>query len=317
MFNDFYLSRYTFILEARERLILPLYKGSTFRGGFGHAFKKVTCTVRNRPCEECLLKNGCVYFYVFETHSPEGSTILKKYKSVPHPFIIEPPLEQKTEYLPGDELRFSLVLIGRAGDYLPYFIYTFEELGQMGIGKGRGKYDLKQVNVAAPHGEEILYSSTDKKLKNYKSAISGLNIQTAETKESITMRLVTPMRLMAEGSLVADMKFHHLVRNLLRRASTLSYFHCGKRLEADFKEMISRAEKIETTSVSLEWYDWERYSQRQNTKMKLGGLVGSITFKGQLSEFMPLLRFGELVHAGKGTSFGLGKYELHKSKVIA
>ena len=121
---------------------------------------------------------------------------------------------------------------------------------------------------------------------------------------------MTPVRIISKEDLVVDLKFHHLIRSLLRRFSTLSYFHCGKRLELDFKGLIERAEKIETVASGLKWYDWERYSQRQDVRMKMGGLIGKISFKGNLEEFMPLIQLGEFIHAGKGTSFGLGRYEL-------
>jgi hypothetical protein len=44
--------------------------------------------------------------------------------------------------------------------------------------------------------------------------------------------------------------------------------------------------------------------------MKLGGLVGSLTLEGDLSPFAPLLRAAEILHAGKGAVFGLGKVEV-------
>ena len=46
--------------------------------------------------------------------------------------------------------------------------------------------------------------------------------------------------------------------------------------------------------------------------MKLGGFVGSITFEGNMREFMPYLLAGEILHVGKGTGFGLGKYKIIK-----
>jgi hypothetical protein len=53
---------------------------------------------------------------------------------------------------------------------------------------------------------------------------------------------------------------------------------------------------------NLRWVDWERYSSRQDTKINLGGLlVGEATYEGDLAEFMPLIRLGELIHVGKGT----------------
>jgi hypothetical protein len=66
-----------------------------------------------------------------------------KYEKAPHPFIIEPPLEKKQVYDAGDEIIFNLILIGQAAEYLPYFIYGFEEMGEKGIGKGRGRFKLK------------------------------------------------------------------------------------------------------------------------------------------------------------------------------
>jgi hypothetical protein len=44
--------------------------------------------------------------------------------------------------------------------------------------------------------------------------------------------------------------------------------------------------------------------------MRLGGIVGEITYTGNLEPFIPLLRAGEILHAGKNTSFGLGRYTI-------
>lgn len=159
-------------IEPRQLVILPPYKGATLRGGFGSAFKKIVCTLKEKDCAECILKEQCVYSYVFETSPPNGAKVMRKYPSVPHPFVIEPPPEKKMGYKNGDGLTFGLTLIGRAIDYLPYFIYTFDELGNMGIGKGRGKYTLKTVfqkstnGAPADHGT-LIYSSETRKLSSF------------------------------------------------------------------------------------------------------------------------------------------------------
>ncbi len=70
------------------------------------------------------------------------------------------------------------------------------------------------------------------------------------------------------------------------------------------------AKGVAIKESTLKWYDWERYSTRQDTRMKMGGFVGEITFEGNIEPFMPLLKAGEILHVGKGTSFGLGKYEI-------
>ncbi len=114
---------FSFNVKALEPIILPPYKGSTLRVGFGYAFKRVVCAIRDKECPNCLLKEKCVYSYVFETPPPSDTKIMRKYKSAPHPFVIEPPSERRRGYKPGDEINFGLILIGRAIDYLPYSIY--------------------------------------------------------------------------------------------------------------------------------------------------------------------------------------------------
>jgi len=310
MLRDFSFSSYTFKLRAEEEIRLPEYKGSTLRGGFGHAFKRVVCALRTQECEACLLKEKCVYSYVFETPPPEGSEVMRKYEHAPHPFIILPPLKKKQNFVRGDELEFGLTLIGRAVDFLPYFVYTFEELGQIGIGKGRGKYRLEEVFFLNGSSEPAsIYSSETRKLISHPRDSFDMNSEpVSKDSRKLTLEFKTPTRLKFNNDLVLDLEFHILIRNLLRRLSMLSYFHCGQRLDLDFKGIIDQARGVQVKKKNLRWFDWERYSARQDTRMNLGGFLGKVTFEGDLEPFMPLIKAGEVVHVGKGTSFGLGKY---------
>ena len=44
--------------------------------------------------------------------------------------------------------------------------------------------------------------------------------------------------------------------------------------------------------------------------MLLGGVVGELTFGNVTEDLLLLLEFGKLLHLGKQTTFGLGKYEI-------
>ena len=77
----------------------------------------------------------CPYTAVFQPFVPEGSEKISKNRDIPRPFVIKPPLETKETYLPGERLSFDLVLVGKIKDYLPYFIVTFKELSQAGLGR--------------------------------------------------------------------------------------------------------------------------------------------------------------------------------------
>ncbi|MFN3535182.1 MAG: CRISPR system precrRNA processing endoribonuclease RAMP protein Cas6 [Desulfatiglandales bacterium] len=326
--------KYTFTIEAVEELHLPYYKGSTFRGGFGNMFKKVACALRRQDCTDCMLRSRCIYAYVFETPSFEGAEIMNmhKYEKVPHPFVIEPPLigsdfnpesrgilNKSWSVSPGEKIEFNLILIGRATEYLPYFIFTFDELGKIGIGKGRGKYRLIEVSIAndSPSKRICVYNESERTVGNIHTDEIYIpdDFRTSDKVSELTLHLITPLRIKYNRDLVVKLGFHILIRNLLRRLGLLYYFHCGQKKPIwDHREIIDHAESIKILDSRLKWYDWERYSFRQNTRMRLGGLLGEIAYSGEIEPFMPLLRAGEILHAGKGTSFGLGKYRIAQKK---
>ena len=144
--------RYLFSSIFEGDAILPPYKGSTFRGAFGIALKKVVCALKRQDCSDCLLKERCVYSFVFETplknNNPDGK---KRLASPPHPYVIEPPENTRTRFSKGEPFDFTVILFGRANDYLPYFIYAFEQMGRLGIGKRiegkRPGFSLKYVTT--------------------------------------------------------------------------------------------------------------------------------------------------------------------------
>jgi len=322
LLERFSIARFKFVIQAEGHLGLPPYKGSTFRGGFGHALRRVVCITKGRDCAECLLYQKCVYSYIFETPPPPDSKIMRKYPKAPHPFVLIPPLEDKREYEQGEKITFGLNLIGKAIDYLPYFIFTFEELGRMGIGKDKGKFFLQEVyGLNLEEGEKLIYRGEQRKLLNLFSIQYPFrdgfdqygSVDGREETDELTLRFLTPIRIKYNGTVGHELEFHILVRNLLRRISSLAYFHCSEDpARIDFKGLISNAEKIKINANHLRWYEWERYSSRQKTTMNLGGFIGEITYEGDFGLFMTLITLGQYTHVGKNCTFGLGKYKVLK-----
>ena len=103
--QNFRLARCRVILTARSPIVMPPYAGSTLRGGFGHAFRKMVCTQGPIDCRDCTLKAVCPYPYIFETAPFEGATQLRTYGDVPRPFVIDP-LDTRGEYRQGESFAF-------------------------------------------------------------------------------------------------------------------------------------------------------------------------------------------------------------------
>ena len=299
------------VLRAEDPLILPTYKDATLRGGFGVAFKDAVCVVEHRACERCLLRSQCAYPYVFDTPVPEGTTRLRKYPAAPHPFVFLPPLEEKTRYRAGETLTFDVTLIGKGAGYLPYFIYAFERLGRhRGFGKGRGRFSVEAVLWLTPRGEAVpIYTETSRTLgATFHSVTIRDLLRDAGPSSALTLRFLTPTRLVYNEALVSKPDFHVLLSGLLRRLSNLMYFHCGADLPLDFRAAIAASESVETVTSAVRWYDWERYSARQDRRLKMGGFMGRVSYRGNIRPFLPFLRLGEVLHVGKHSSFGMGKY---------
>ncbi len=305
--------RYSFTCTFDSDAALPPYKGSTLRGIFGHALKKVVCALKRQNCGGCLLSPKCVYHNIFETSANSNvSTESKRIVDPPHPYVIEPPPEHKTNYRRGDALNFILLIFGEANDYLPYFIYAFDQMGQMGIGRRidgkRASFALQQVTVE----DDVIYSKSGGSI-NLPVKLPELSLnhfpQPPDLKNfKIEIKLETPLRLKYQNTLHAELPFHVLTRSMLRRASSLLAFYGDGEPPLDYRGMVQRAEQVRITNSGIKWFDWRRYSNRQEQAMLIGGMIGSITYSGQLAEYIPLLQFCEQVHIGKQTAFGLGKF---------
>ena len=224
---------------------------------------------------------------------------------------------------PGDEVTFGLTLMGRAVEYLPYLIYAVTEMSRRGLGVDRARFELTEALVIGPDGgKQRIYSGDCDRVNTpadsatslsalIQARVDRLRSDSALNSESLRLRFATPTRIRVDGDLQSGMSFGLLVRNLLRRISLLCAVHGQAPLDLDYRGLIERAALVETASSRLRWCDWERYSNRQQTKMKLGGFVGEIEYDGEISrEFLSLMVAGEILHVGAGTSFGLGRYEI-------
>ncbi|MFH0825858.1 MAG: CRISPR system precrRNA processing endoribonuclease RAMP protein Cas6 [Pseudomonadota bacterium] len=290
----------------QEDAILPEYKGSTLRGVFGIALKRVVCTLKRMECGECLLRERCLYSTVFEAPSFETG---RNGPSPPHPFVIEPPLSTQTEFTAGNALDCTLQLFGGANRSLPYFVYAFEQMGRIGLGRRiegkRPEFLLTAVTCAGQtiydHRERVLASAepVDLKLGAVERAPGNIG--------RITVVLETPLRLKFRNDYQAELPFHVLLRGILRRISSLNDHFADGQPQLDYRGLTARAERVRIASSTIRWSEFRRYSNRQKQAMHMGGMVGEVSYEGDLSEFIPLIRYCEEVHVGKATTFGLGK----------
>lgn len=144
----------------------------------------------------------------------------------------------------------------------------------------------------------------------------------------VRLEFLTPLRLERNKHLLGKNELcpKELLLALARRMQQLTSVYIGVPEPFDWQAVQRAAERLEETR-KMEWGEFIRYSTRQAKSeqtsselqessrkvavpRKLGGMVGTWELRGDLTLIAPLLAFGELMHVGKATTFGLGRYRL-------
>jgi hypothetical protein len=129
----------------------------------------------------------------------------------------------------------------------------------------------------------------------------------------LRLNFTTPLRLTLQGRLVTGpaLQPRHVLGALVRRVSLFVQYHNAGSIDFDFQELKQRAAAAEFASTDLVWRDWTRHSARQDTKIQMGGLMGTAVLPmGDLEPFWPLLQLAPALHIGKGAVMGLGAVTL-------
>ena len=321
---DLEIARYKVSLQALEYGELPIFLGSTLRGALGYQLKRTVCITEHRDCSKCIVVEKCSYPYIFE--SAISTSKKKRCQRIPQPFLLTlPPLKPGAKpgtyrnFVLGNKLEFVLTLMGKAITYLPYLIYSIDQMGKIGFGiEQKVRFELLTVDTL---GEKFrVYDS----LKGQMEEIRDTSILLEEimcrynqilyfnnTKQNkVKLDFISPTRIREGSSLQDSFDFNLLITNIVRRLQILLEFYGQDQWEpkTDFAEL---AKKVKLKSSQLEWWDFRHYSNRQNSHLKLGGVIGKIEFEAEnIAQLLPLLAVGELLHVGTATSFGLGKYNI-------
>lgn len=305
------MARFQFELQARTVLSFPPYAGSTWRGAFGTALKRTVCVTRQSSCAGCLLQRSCVYSQVFET--PAGAEpLLSKGNAAPHPFILHPLETSGQQYQAGENLRIQLTLLGQSIGHLPYFIHSIQQMGERGVGAKQGQYELLKVWQEQRLGAEdwqLIYAAPQRQL----NPLNLLSPSLPSAPDQLRLVFKTPFRARHGGRLVHETLFElpSFMMGLIRRLSLLSAYHTPARLEVDFKQLREQAQQLTALDTAFNWFEWTRYSSRQQSLIAMDGLLGSFSLAGDdWQAFWPWLWWGQWVHAGKGTVMGQGQFQL-------
>src|SRR5207253_8342393 len=145
--------------RALDPVHLPANFASSLRGAFGASLYRLVCAHRERTaCAGCPAEATCAYPYLFATRAGQGQAGTAGFQDLPRPYVIRSDAGEKL-VPPGETLTWDVTLIGRAIEQLPYFTLAWRGMGDSGIGRGCGRFELHRVEALdlAGAAAEVLY----------------------------------------------------------------------------------------------------------------------------------------------------------------
>ena len=256
------------------------------------------CRWPERDCDSCSSQDSCAWDLVFGQQISSDPSARKRFQKPPLPFMFTFPsqhdLAERTT-----EIECGLVVIGQAISCLDMLIDGFKdimlplnaEVHLVGTRDYQGIVhtlaDVRGINCS----ENLLVLSFQDLLENRIWTDTPLHI-----------RLLSPIRLFGDGHLLRTFDFSRFAKSLMRRVSSLAYYYGSHEFRCDYKELSRQADCVVCTQ-----YHFIHAIDRNG---RITGLMGHGRFQGDFSGFLPFLTAGLYVHAGKGSSFGMGAYEL-------
>lgn len=293
-----------FTLMFPEACVLPVSKASAIRGGMGEMLLRANC-IRNRECGKCDFVEECIVQRTMYSQFEKKPEFITVGDSVGYVVECE---DYREYYEAGDTLEFNLLLFGKTIVYFNQYLQALFALGQNGLGKEKARFAISQVTNTKGHP---IIDETDVYMKHYKVETIRTYVdyrmrQIAEQGKPQRMVFITPLTQKYQGEFLQEFQMEAITKSVQRRLYMLNCFE-GKDIEALYREELEVpvivSQKANEIKVS-------RYSSRQDAKMRLKGIKGEIELDEIPDELLELYFAGELIHIGKNTSFGFGRYRL-------
>jgi hypothetical protein len=301
-------------------LELNEHAGAALRGAFFEALWGRFCVNKQAPtCADCPLVNACPVSSLvapLRNEAPRG-------RDVPRPYAMRPPVEHARILKRGDQFSFGLTLFGCRLDLFPYVAMALQLLAHSGIGRRtqennwrRGRFtvdEIQAVNLLSGETKLVQASGSNRVIVPDLPTtwVDAEALAATLPSDRVTLHFLTPLRLTDQQKLVKHSLLRPLVERLLERHDFLASEYGGQAFACDERNyLIELAAAAEVLEDKTAWEDVSSYSRRQGKSTPIGGLMGSITFGGNLRPLLPLLAWGMVLQAGKDTTKGNGVYSM-------
>lgn len=243
-------------------------------------------------------------------------------RDAPRPLTVEPPPKQV--YTPDRLLRFSFTLIGRAQNLLPYLARAVQVMGDIGVGKRRGKFKLLRIAEYSPlidAERTLMMANREPRQPTLQVTPKRISDEASqyENQDTVRLELITPLRLIADEHLVKTPDPTVFMRRLLERCQSMAQYYGESKTTVDRSEwrqldqmLKTSTEKIDIVYNDTQWVEVWSHSKNKGYSTPISGLCGVVHWRGDIKTLIPWLLWGQSLHVGKDAVKGNGWYRVYK-----
>ncbi len=305
-FNIRYIKLH-FTVRFTEDTRIPTYKASALRGGMGEMLLRANC-VRDRDCENCDFEKECPVRRIMYADMEKLPDFMHGGEGIGYVIECE---DYHEDFQAGDEMRFNLILFGKLIVYFSQCLNAFYALGMNGLGKEKSRFEIASVTNTT--GEPVLEGNN---VMMERLGISTVRKYVGYRRKKISdgdftweIRFQSPLSLKYRGEMLSEFRLNALLEGLGRRIYILDCFE-GNEAEQVNLDIDPGQDFIEQNSRKVRI---PRYSNHQSSKMSWEGLEGKARLQDLPEDLLDWLLAGELVHVGKNTNFGFGRYRVEEN----
>jgi len=133
--------------------------------------------------------------------------------------------------------------------------------------------------------------------------IDDIAATTPDLPDPLSIEILSPLRLVHEGGVMTVFDPSPFLIGLVRRTSSLSAWYGDHPIDADFRDLSLLCRSVTLRDSTIRWVRWSG---------KVQGVTGRVTLSGVTRELAPFLLAGEYLNAGKGASWGLGRFRISR-----
>lgn len=235
----------------------------------------------------------------------------QKHQKPAPPYVMSMPIQGSLPVDAGDQLPCEVLFLGTGVPLIHVFLRSLAHLGHLGLSAGEGRFEVADVSALGLNQPEVTVWRQGEPMMALPCTVEPLSWHLCPDGpvEALTLRFMTPTRLLVAGRPLRKPRFDQLFPFMLRRVTSMLHAHAGVDVCPDAVAFFALARQLTLLESDLVWQDWRALKGPQG--MQVGGFLGSMRLSGpELDDLYWIVAAASMFGLGKAAATGAGRFEI-------